>query len=375
MSYSIDSRTLKEGDIFIPVKGPNFDGHDFIPEALKKGARVLDVNLFDYAKRFRQKLNAKVIAIVGSAGKTTVKDICAAILSTSYSVVKTKENQNNEYGVPLTILSASSDTDFLIVEMGMRKKGDLKFLEAITQPDYIVFTGVGKSHIEFFNSQAELADAKAEVFKKARQWQTNKRVAFINATSPFYQKISKKAEKAGYTIIPYTGEDKPNENINAGYAVGQHFNCSHENIQKGFLHYQKSAHRLHVQKAAGITIIDDTYNANPDGVLYALQFMRRFSGRKIVVLAGMKELGKFSSDEHQNLVSLMINEEISAMYTYGDECKHIQAKNLPIMHFSSKEALHTSLFAEVKAGDVILVKGSRAYTMEKTVEALYEHVS
>jgi UDP-N-acetylmuramoyl-tripeptide--D-alanyl-D-alanine ligase len=375
MPYSIDSRQVQKGDFFIPVKGAHFDGNDFIPDVIQKGGIVLDVDLFDYAKNYRKKLQAKVIAIVGSAGKTTVKDICASILSTKYNVVKTKENQNNEYGVPLTLLSATGDTEILIVEMGMRKKGDLSFLAKIVQPDYIVFTGVGKSHIEFFKSQAHLANAKAEIFRKANPWQIKQRIAFINANSAYYKKLIKKAQDCDYKVVPYTGVDKPGENINAGYAVGNHFNCSSDDIQKGFLHYQKSSHRLHVQTKKNICIIDDSYNANPDGVIYALQFMRRFKGRKIIVLSGMLELGKFSEGEHQNLVATMINEEVSLVMTYGKEIKHIHSDVLTISHFDDRTNLHQALFSEIKSGDVVLIKGSRGYQMEKTVEALYAHLS
>ena len=125
MKVSIDSRTIEPGDYFIPVKGTHFDGRDFIPEVVEKGGNVLDVDLFSYAKKYRKRLSAKVIAVVGSAGKTTVKDMLYSVLSMSFNVVKTHENQNNEFGVPLTLLAADEETEFLIVEMGLRKKQDL----------------------------------------------------------------------------------------------------------------------------------------------------------------------------------------------------------------------------------------------------------
>ena len=166
MKVSIDSRNVSAGDYFIPVKGKNFDGRDFVNEAISKGATLLDVNLFEYAKKYRKKLSCKVIGIVGSAGKTTVKDMLFSVLKRRYNVVKTQENQNNEFGVALTLLSADSDTDILLVEMGMRKKNDLTYLARLVQPDYIVFTGVGKSHIGLHKSFKDLAKAKAEIFRK-----------------------------------------------------------------------------------------------------------------------------------------------------------------------------------------------------------------
>jgi len=145
VKVSIDSCTIEPGDVFIPVKGQRFDGRQFIDEVLKKGGRVLDVDLCDYARNYRKKLRAKVIGIVGSAGKTTVKDMLAQALSSVGSVVKTAQNQNNEIGVSLTLLAADAKTDIVLVEMGMRQPGDLNELARIVQPDMVVFTGVGYS--------------------------------------------------------------------------------------------------------------------------------------------------------------------------------------------------------------------------------------
>ncbi|RAP26766.1 hypothetical protein DID78_06550 [Candidatus Marinamargulisbacteria bacterium SCGC AG-343-D04] len=206
MKISIDSRTIQAGDTFIPVKGKNFDGRDFVDEVIKKGGHVLDVDLFDYAKKYRQKLACTVIGITGSAGKTTLKELLFSVLNTSYNVVKTFENQNNEFGVPLTLLSADDSTDILIVEMGMRKKKDIEFLTMMVQPDIVVFSGVGKTHIEFFRNQRQLALAKAEIFRAAKSWQKEKeRHAFLNSNGDYADLIEQKATKAGYILNPYGG--------------------------------------------------------------------------------------------------------------------------------------------------------------------------
>tara|TARA_A100001015_G_scaffold18638_1_gene21608 strand:- start:12923 stop:14050 length:1128 start_codon:yes stop_codon:yes gene_type:complete len=370
MTYSIDSRTIQPGDTFIPVKGPNFDGHDFIDDVIKKGGKVLDVDLFEYAKKYRKKLKCKVIAITGSSGKTTVKDMLAAILGQKFKVTKTHENQNNEFGVPLTLLSADANTEYLIVEMGMRKKGDISFLTKIVQPDIVVVTNIGLTHIEFFTSQRQLCLGKAEIFRKAQKWQEQKRVSFINFNTPYHNLLVTKAEKNGYIALPFKGEDKLSENINLCYAVGQHLGLDAATINNGIETVETSSKRLKVLRTSTIRIIDDSYNSNPAGLEYAFTYLKKFKGRKIVVLGAMLELGKYSKKEHQKVEQLALNHDIDLCITLGEEFKVLNSKKLSIIHFESKKALHEYLKVECKFGDVILVKGSRGLKMEETVEFL-----
>jgi UDP-N-acetylmuramoyl-tripeptide--D-alanyl-D-alanine ligase len=184
----IDSRELKPGDVFIPLKGETHDGHDFIKDALQKGATVLDVDLTSYAKAYRKKLKCAVIGITGSAGKTTTKDLLAAVLGQKFKVVKTMENQNNEIGVPITILRADYSTDILIVEMAMRNKGEIGHLASIVRPTHSIITSIGMTHIENFPSQKAIANAKAEIFKTPASWEKAPRYAFLNYSTPCSQK-------------------------------------------------------------------------------------------------------------------------------------------------------------------------------------------
>ena len=179
-SISIDTRTLKQGDIFIPVKGQKYDGRQFINEALKKGATVLDVNLENYAKKYRKMLKCPVIAITGSAGKTTIKDMLTAIFKSKLEVVSTYENQNNEIGAPLTLVQADDRTEMVLIECGMRKKGDLKRLARTICPTHVIFTNIGLSHRQYFNSQKEIALGKAALLQKPLKWQHQKRSACVN---------------------------------------------------------------------------------------------------------------------------------------------------------------------------------------------------
>jgi len=375
MKVSIDSRTIKPGDYFIPVKGPHFDGKDFIDDVIAKGGHVLDVDLFDYAKKYRKKLTCKVIGIVGSAGKTTMKDMLAGILSQQFRVKKTRQNQNNEYGVPLTLLSADDQDDILLVEMAMRKSGDLAFLTKMVQPDMVVFTGVGKSHIEFFKSQRHLAMAKAEVFRSALNWQTSIRSCFLNSGGDYADLIHKKSVKAGYKAFLYSGSDKLAENINGCYSVCRYLGCSTSVIEQGIADYKGSDHRMVVKPYDGITVLDDSYNSNPSGVLYALQYLKRFPGRKIVVLSAMLELGDFSQQEHHNVGSWVADNEVDVAFLYGDAMRAIEPMNDKFVFVADFSDLQHHVLAELKDGDVVLIKGSRGYRFDRLVEFLDEHLS
>ena len=373
MRVSIDSRTVEPGDYFIPVKGPNFDGRDFIEMALSKGARLLDVDLTTFAKSYRKKLKCAVIGVTGSAGKTTVKDMLRSILSQKLTVVSTKENQNNEIGVPLTLLSADDDTDVLIVEMAMRTKGDMAHLTRLVRPTHVVMTGIGLTHAAQFKSAKDIARAKGEIFQKALGWESEQRSAYINYSSRFPDFLSKLAEKKGYKVFPFEGQDLPDQNIQLCYLIGRHFGLENEDIQRGLAEYIPSLHRLITVPHSALTILDDTYNSNPDGVVYALQTLKRYSGRKIAVLADMLELGEFSKDEHAALVDPILDAGVDVVMTLGDESKAIQSDKLSIMHFDSKEELHKMLAMELKQGDTVLVKGSRGMKMEGTVEFIRQH--
>jgi UDP-N-acetylmuramoyl-tripeptide--D-alanyl-D-alanine ligase len=375
MKISIDSRTIQPGDYFIPVKGRSFNGQTFISEAIEKGGRLLDVDIHTYTKKYRKKLKCHVIAITGSAGKTTTKDLLAAILSQKYNVVKTHENQNNEFGVPLTVLSASDDTEILIVEMGMRKKGDIDFLTNIVRPTHVVVTNIGVSHIEFFKNQKGIASAKSEIFKAPLKWETNRNLAFINFSSPYHDLLTKKATKTGYGIIGYSGETYTEATINLCYEIGHHFSVSDDEIEVGIASFESSSHRLIKKVFKGALLIDDTYNSNPDGVTYALEHLKKYPGRKLFVFGDMLELGSVSDDAHQAIVEQSIEAGVSLLCTYGNCCKKMKSDSLPMYHFEDKATLGEFIKMEIKDGDTVLIKGSRGLKMETIIEGLENDVS
>jgi len=370
LKVSIDSRTLESGDYFIPIKGPNFDGKNYIQEALAKGGRLLDVDLHSYAKAYRKKLSCTVIGITGSSGKTTVKDLLDSVLSQAYKVEKTAENQNNEIGVPLTLLKADFDTEILLVEMAMRHKGDLAHLSKLVRPNQVIVTNVGPAHLQHFSTQKEIAKAKAEIFQSRLPWEAPERKAYLNFSSLFPEFLQKKAESKGFRVFAFEGHDKPTENLNLVTLIGKEFGLSDSQIQEGLEAYESSAHRLKVIKKGSLTVIDDTYNANPDGVRYALQYLKRFDGRKILVLADMLELGEAAQSLHQAVVDDALDAGVAILFTVGSEGGKMQSDQVDLQQFRDKAALKQALVAEKKAGDVILVKGSRAMKMETIVSDL-----
>ncbi len=371
MTYCIDSRIIKPGDTFIPIKGPNFDGHNFINDALNKGAKILDVDLSKFAKNYRKKLNCAVIGITGSAGKTTIKDLLFAILSQRYTVVKTEQNQNNEIGVPLTILKADSNTEILIVEMAMRHKGEIAHLSKMARPTHSIITNIGLTHLENFHAPEDIAKAKAEIFMPAQPWQKVPRFAYLNHTTPFYNLLKKRADRYGYTIYPFGGSEKPDQNLTLCYQVARDFGLSQAEVLTGLKQFKPSEHRLNsLHLNDNMTVIDDTYNANPDGVSYALQYVRRFTGRKILILGDMLELGTESKNAHQQIIEDCLNANIDILFTLGPNTAQIMSTDIPIYTFLDRDALHAQLLPELKNGDVLLVKGSRGMKMEETVNWL-----
>jgi UDP-N-acetylmuramoyl-tripeptide--D-alanyl-D-alanine ligase len=374
MQISIDSRTIQPGDYFIPIKGPNYDGHQFINEVIKKGGKVLDVDIKKYAKKYRQKLSCQIIAVTGSAGKTTVKDMLYAILSQKFKVAKTQENENNEIGVPLTILRADFTTEILIVEMAMRNTGEIAELAKIVRPTHAVVTNIGLSHIEFLKTPKKIAKAKSEIFRNPLAWESGPRYAFLNMSSPYYSLLQTKAGAKGYKVLASTGQNSFEQNINLCYQIGEHFGLTIDEIKQGLGSYVPSEHRLSTSKIRGITIIDDTYNANPDGVRFALEYLSRFKGRKILVLSDMLELGECSEEAHLNIKKHAIEANVSIIFTFGKRSSVIESSTeaLWAKNYSDKNSLNSDLIKELKSGDAVLIKGSRGLKMEETVAFLQE---
>ena len=368
--YSIDTRTLQPGDIFIPIKGPHFDGHDFIHEAIRKGAsQIVDAPIHQVAKKYRRKLTCPVIAITGSSGKTTLKDMLVSILSQKYHVSATVENQNNEIGVPLTILNTDARTDILILELGMRQKGDLDFLAKIVRPTHVIITNIGKSHYEFFQSVKKIAQAKSELLIKPTKLEEGRK-AYLNLSSPHYEFLEEKALRNRFLVYPFEGETGVDQMMNSCHLIAQEFGLTTGQIKEGLASFQGSLHRMKRLRFGSVTVIDDTYNSNPDGVRYALSHLKQLSGRKLCVLGDMLELGDIAETEHAALEESLVDSGVSIVFTYGPLMRNLQSERIEVLHFDKKSSLHESLLAELKPKDSLLVKGSRSMNMEETVDAV-----
>ncbi len=382
MSYSIDSRSIQAGDWFIPVKGPRFDGHDYIADVLSKGARVLDVDLTTYATDFRKKtLKAIVIGITGSAGKTTVKDLIAAVLSTQFKVAKTAENQNNEIGVPLTLLNTPDDADFVVVEMGMRGRGQIKHLTQIAKPDWVLISSIGSTHIELLKTKRNIALAKAEIFDfdpsalrapsltKGRRFKT-----ILNTEMDYFELVSSIAQKHGFSVSTITEPDPIRSNLQLVTTLAREVGVTEANINKTLATFTvPSAHRQQRIDWGQTTLIDDTYNANPESMRFAIEkLINDFPDRPLgLVLGEMRELGDHAQKAHADLIDFVrIHPQICWVSLIGQLFKPFVKNNYDWYDIEDKNKVIQAIRSTDKKGYAILVKGSRSLQMETIFQSL-----
>lgn len=373
MSYSIDSRSVQSGDWFIPVKGPRFDGHDYIADVLSKGARVLDDDLTTYATDFRRnRLKAIVIGVTGSAGKTTVKDLLAAVLSTQFKVAKTAENQNNEIGVPLTLLNTPDDADFVVVEMGMRARGQIKHLTQIAKPDWVLISSLGSTHIELLKTKRNIALAKAEVFDfngKGRRFKT-----ILNTEMNYFELVRSIAQKHGFSVSTITEPAPIRSNLQMVSALARQVGVTEANIEKALASFTvPSAHRQQRLEWGQITIIDDTYNANPESMRFAIKkLIDDFPDRPLgVVLGEMRELGDHAQKAHKQLIDfVMRHPQITWVTWVGQIFKPFVKKGHDWYDINDKIKVAQAIRLTDKKGYVVLVKGSRSLQMETIFQPL-----
>jgi UDP-N-acetylmuramoyl-tripeptide--D-alanyl-D-alanine ligase len=359
MAYSIDTRTLQPGDIFIPVKGPNFDGHAFIAEANRKGAsQILDVDLGVFAREHRLKYKIPVIAITGSAGKTTTKDMLAAVLGQKFKLVKSLENQNNEVGVPLTLLRIEPTTEIAIVEMAMRGLGQIEYLAQLAEPTHAIITNIGYAHLELLKTREAIALAKSEVIRQGMK-------IFLNRHDDFFEFLKEQGTAKHAIVEAFDYPKVTDANAAAVRAVAKDLGLTNKEVDTGLAQYQSSAHRLKTIQKNGITIIDDSYNSNPDAVRFALNILRETPAkRRIAVLGDMKELGDAAAQLHK-AISV---KGIDLVFTYGDLAKKIShTKNFTT---AEAEKLISTLQVIMRPGDAILIKGSRSMKMESIVSGI-----
>lgn len=433
-SVSIDTRKLREESLFIAIKGENFDGHNFVNEAIKKGASAImistnrqndfknielpliavkdtTVSLGDVAKTWRTKLKTKVISLTGSAGKTTTKELLSLMLSEKFKTVKTELNNNNHIGVPLTILSAGSETQMLLLEHGTNHFGEIPYTASIAQPDYAMITNIGHSHLEFFRNKNGVLKEKLsllnETAKRGGKVFTNNDDSLLKKASKNYKKkisfgfdgkVDVKAKIIGFNSdgcsiteliinkksfiyeLPIAGKQGAKNFLSAA-AIALEMGITPKQISSAIGKFKNVDKRLVIKKYGTTVLIDDTYNANPESMMHSLELLSLMDRQKnkIAILGDMFELGKEGVSLHKKIADVLLYNGINSVFTIGELMKHLnkklEKKNIINKHFSSRKMLAGLLKKNNLNDSVILVKGSRGMKMEEFVKVIQERFS
>jgi UDP-N-acetylmuramoyl-tripeptide--D-alanyl-D-alanine ligase len=428
---STDSRKIRPGELFIALKGERFDGHRFLETVVGSGAAAVlvmeDVTLREntgvikvadtlkalgaIARAHRERFAVPVVGITGSNGKTTTKDLVAAVLEERLQVVKTEKNFNNEIGMPLTLLKLNAATEAAVVEMGMRGLGQIRELAEIAAPTMAVVTNVGLTHLELLHSQENIARAKAELvealgddgvailngddpYVRSMQARTSAKTVFYGIDSAIldYQAVNIATTEAGTRFTVKSGRDLiemelplPGRhnimNALAAIAVGRELGLGNEAIRNGLSAPQMTGKRLNIIAKNDYRVIDDTYNASPTSVRAALDVLNELGKgrRKIAVLADMLELGPEAAAIHGEIGRYAAVTGIDRLFAFGElagEYLSGFASASPAGEFfESKTALIERLKSELRPGDLILIKGSRGMKMEEVVAAITKEES
>ncbi len=433
-NFSKDTRYLKSGDVYVGIKGDKFDGSFFYEEAIKQGASVCLLEDVEIKEEIYQKYenitivtvkdtvhalqklaaykrslyNIPVVAITGSVGKTSTKDMIASVVATSYHVQKTEGNYNNHIGVPLTILGLKDHTA-LVVEMGMNHFGELSVLTNIAKPTVCVITNVGTAHIGNLGSRENILKAKLEILEGLSK---NGTVIFNNDNDLLHKWKEKNKtyqvldfgienqskqmagdinlKEYGSTFVSNINHEKAEVNVpvsgihfvyNAlcAICVGTTLNISKENILKGIQKFELSKSRMEIiENANGVKIINDCYNANFDSMKASIEALSRMNvGRKIAVLGDMLELGEYSKELHEKVGMEVAKDKIDMLVTVGEESKYIVKQAIAegmrkdqIYELKMVEEAIDLIKEQSKKGDAILLKASNGMNFKKILEAI-----
>ena len=422
---STDTRKIEEGNLFFALKGENFNGNNYAVKAVENGASVVVVDevnfkdeelngkgtiikvkdtriaLGDLAAYYRTKLGIKVVSITVSTGKTSTKDLIAAFLSGKYRVFKTQGNFNNDIGLPLMIFELSKDYDIAVLEMGTSNFGEIHRLAEIANPDIAAITNVGVAHIEYLKTRENILKEKMSI----SDFFENKNDLVINCENDMLNTVKESEkynlQKTGYdesydlyarnvkltcdtTSFEAVTKDNKSHNftlnmvgehnvLNAllGIQIGLDLGLTFEEMEKGLENFKATSMRLEFIKNDNFTIINDSYNANPDSMKAALNVLKNYSGkRKIAILGTMGELGSHAEDAHREVGSFA-NDRADVLLTTGDfkEC-YKEGFGSGTFVYDTKEDLIAGLKAMMKDGDTLLVKASRSAKFEEIIKEL-----
>ena len=366
MTYTFDSRAVRPGMGFVALKGEKADGHDFIPQALAAGAaKVIDglEELQREAREYRRTLKAKVIGVTGSAGKTTTKELLKAFLSKVGKTHATEGNFNNHIGLPMTILNCPADADFLVVEMGTNHPGEIAALCAIAEPDAGLITNVGTAHLEFFLTQDGIAQEKGGLGASAKDFfvigDNNVRLDALKGMCRGEAVVADTAQawmrEALADVLP---GDHNVSNACIAFAVAARFGCTREQAVSALADFALPGARWRRVEKDGVAYIDDTYNANPDSMIAALDAFASMpcAGRHVAVLGDMFELGADALALHRKVFAHAMSLGIPLVIGVGEmssQCLcHLVYKDLGV--------LKKKFRVDVSAGDLVLLKASHS---------------
>ena len=390
LCVSTDSRNLPEGCIFVALKGETFDGNTFALKALEQGAALAIVDdekvyntiletgeysallvensllaLQDLAREWRRYLATPIIGITGTNGKTTTKELLAAVLSTKYKMHYTQGNLNNSIGVPLTLLQLRREHEMAIVEMGASHPGDIKELVEVAEPNCGLITNVGKAHLQGFGSFEGVMATKAELYDYLRE---HNGFCFRNTDNPYLKKMAGDLKTVAYTTGTMPEGTQlvgayNSENIQAALCVGEHFGVDRETGLAAIRAYVPSNNRSQKTITDKNTLIVDAYNANPTSMQAAIN---SFKGETFI-LGAMRELGEYSHTEHQNIVNMLLERKADTVLLVGDEYRETTA---PYPIFANVDELCEHIKQHPLTGCTILIKGSRSNKLENVLPLL-----
>ena len=431
---SINSRTIKEGELFVCIKGENFDGHDFFGDAFRKGAAGIILSdtknlstgmlgkgespfviqsqntlraLQDLASYQRSLFPFRVIAVTGTNGKSTTKEMIASIIETKYKTLKTQGNLNNHIGLPLTLLKREPEHEVGVLEMGMSAAGEIKRLAEIAKPDIGVITNISAGHLGQLKTIKDVQAAKGELFDSLHKEGT----AIVNADDPLVLELAKslRIKKITYGIkepADIQASDIQNKgnhgftftakifdqaipvklpqigycniyNALAALATGHSLGITGKEMNLGLKNYQQIPQRNEQIHYEGMTLINDTYNANPQSMREALKTLKEINtqGKRFFIIGDMLELGPLSEPAHHELGQEIAGSNVDYLVTVGplaslaaESAKVNVQQQLQIEKFNTHDEAANYLLQKVKKGDCLLVKGSRGSKMENVVQ-------
>jgi len=408
-SITTDSRNIKKGDIFFALNGESFNGNKYAPSALEMGASLCVVDEKEYAindKYFlvedvlytlqllsnhhrRQFPDLKLLAITGTNGKTTTKELTHAVISQKYNTIATQGNFNNHIGVPLTLLRITPQTEFAIIEMGANHQGEIDFLCKIAEPKYGLITNIGRAHLEGFGGFEGVIKTKTELF---RYLDRENHFAIINMDDNSLSNYSKEHKNLTYKYsltnkinsetakLDFEGHiinskligSYNSHNILAAMTIGKIFEVDLNLSIKAIEDYTPTNHRSQIQKTKDNTLILDCYNANPSSLMVALQdFQALKADNKYAFIGAMKELGEESTKEHKNIIDILRSMNLKGIILIGEEFEEFEKdKKENEIYFKTSSLAKEYLLENKITQGTILIKGSHSTKMDVLSDAL-----